>query len=571
MEQHYDMEDHDEAVEARLGIEEAVMDVADPVGLGRSLVTGLFGAFSHPLRLTLTSARYAAAMMSVAASTTERLLGSDPPDTRPPHAKDKRFNDTTWRENAFFHGLMQAYLRSTDLLMDVVATANLPEPAASKARFAGQLVADAIAPTNFLLTNPAALTRAFQTGGLSAVRGAATMVDDLRNNGGWPRQVDTSPFQLGRNMAATPGKVVYRNELIELIQYEARTEKVREVPLLMCPPWINKYYIMDLAPGKSLAEWAVKQGLTTFAISYRNPDATMRDLTFDDYLLNGQLAALDAVRDITGAPQVNTLAVCLGGTLNACTLAYLNATGDDMVKTSTYLNSLVDFTEGGALKAVFTDSSTIDGLARRMEEKGYLEGSAMAHTFDLLRANDLVFNYVASNWLMGEKPPPFDLLTWNNDATRMPAKMHAFYLRRFYVDNALARDELTLAGEHLKASAISQPSYVVSAVEDHIVPWQASYRTTQLFKGEVRFVLSSAGHIAGIVNPPSPKSRLWTNDALPSDASQWMAGATEHHNTWWNDWAEWIVRHSGDLKDVSALGDRNHIPLCDAPGTYVFT
>jgi len=296
-------EQYNEAVEARLGIEEAVIDVADPVGLGRSLVTGLLGAFSHPLRLTLSGARYAAAMASVATNTTERLLGATPPPARPPHAKDKRFTDTTWRENAFFHGLMQAYLRSSDLLIEVVETADLPEPTASKARFAGQLLADAIAPTNFLLTNPAALTRAFQTGGLSALRGAATMLDDVRNNGGWPQQVDTTPFQLGRNMAATPGKVVYRNELIELIQYEARTEKVREVPLLMCPPWINKYYIMDLAPGKSLAEWAVKQGLTTFAISYRNPDASMSDLTFDDYLLNGQLAALDAVREITGAPQ----------------------------------------------------------------------------------------------------------------------------------------------------------------------------------------------------------------------------------------------------------------------------
>jgi polyhydroxyalkanoate synthase len=566
------MEDrYQEAVEARLGIEEAVMDVADPVGLGRSLVTGLLGAFAHPLRLTLASAKYAAAMASVATNTTERLLGGTPADTRGPDVKDKRFGDTTWRENAIFHGLMLTYLRSSDLLMDVLEIADLPEPANSKARFAGKLLADAVAPTNFLLTNPAALTRAFQTGGRSALRGASTMLDDIRNNGGWPKQVDTTPFQLGQNMAATPGKVVYRNELIELIQYEARTDQVREVPLLMCPPWINKYYIMDLAPGKSLAEWAVQQGLTTFAISYRNPDASMSDVTFDDYLVDGQLAALDVVREITGAPQVNTLAVCLGGTLNACTLAYLNATGDDVVKTSTYLNSLVDFTNGGALKAVFTDASTVDALVRKMEEKGYLDGAEMAHTFDLLRANDLVFNYVASNWLMGEKPPPFDLLTWNNDSTRMPAKMHAFYLRRFYIENALAKDELTLAGEKLMASGITQPTYIVSAVDDHIVPWQASYRTTQLLKGDVRFVLSSAGHIAGIVNPPSPKARLWTNDALPADPARWMAGATEHHDTWWSDWAQWIVQHSGELRDVPALGDSHHIPLCDAPGTYVFT
>jgi polyhydroxyalkanoate synthase len=297
----------------------------------------------------------------------------------------------------------------------------------------------------------------------------------------------------------------------------------------------------------------------------------MNDLTFDDYLVNGQLAALDVVREITGAPQANTLAVCLGGTLNACALAYLNATGDDMVKTSTYLNSLVDFTDGGALKSVFTDRGTIDGLARKMEEKGYLDGADMAHTFDLLRANDLLFNYVASNWLMGQRPPAFDLLAWNNDSTRMPAKMHAFYLRRFYVDNALAGDELTLAGERLMLSEITQPTYIVAAIDDHIVPWQASYRTTQLLKGDVRFVLSSAGHIAGIVNPPSAKARLWTNEVLPSDPSRWMAGATEHHDTWWRDWAEWIVQHSGEFKDAPVLGDTHHTPLCDAPGTYVFT
>lgn len=559
-----------DALQARLGIEEAMIDTVDPVGLVRALGAAAGGALRHPVAMTRASLKFAGATASIAASTAQRALGGDPPATRPPEKKDKRFADPAWSDNALFHAMQQMYLISADSLMELVEIADLPEPAASKAKFAARLVADALAPTNFLATNPAALTRAFQTGGLSVARGLSQFIDDVRTNGGWPRQVDTSAVRLGDNMAATPGKVVFRNDLIELIQYTPTTGQVREVPLLLCPPWINKYYIMDLAPKKSLAEFAVGLGLTTFAISYRNPDESMRHLTFEDYLIHGELAAIDVVREITGAPQLNTLAVCLGGTLNACALAYLDSTGDDFVKTSTYLNSLVDFTAGGSLKSVFVDLGTIESLSRNMREKGYLDGAEMAHTFDLLRANDLVFNYVASNWLMGQKPPPFDLLAWNSDSTRMPAKMHEFYMRRFYVDNAFAKNELELAGEHLVASKIDQPTYVVAAVDDHIVPWQASYRTTQLFAGETRFVLSSSGHIAGIVNPPGPKCRLWLNEELPEDPEQWRSDCVEHHDTWWNDWAVWITGHSGDSIDPPPLGGVQHQPICDAPGTYVF-
>jgi polyhydroxyalkanoate synthase subunit PhaC len=552
-----------------LGVSEAPLDQVDPVGLSRSLGRALLRSLRHPFRTGRAVGRYAIGGLAATAATLDRAVGRPAEGPVSPAAKDRRFVDRAWSENAGFFALEQLYLLNRRLLEDLVEAASLPEPKASKARFAASLFADALAPTNALLTNPTALQRAFETGGLSVARGARNFVTDLRTNDGWPRQVDTAPFELGRNMAASDGQVVFRNELVELIQYAPMGPEVHAIPLICCPPWINKYYIMDLAPGKSLVEWARRHDLTTFAISYRNPDESMRHLTFDDYLLQGPCAAIDAVRSITGVEKVNTLSICLGGTLHAAMLAYLDANGDDLVNTSTYLNSLVDFSEAGTLGTVFTDEQTVETLTRRMEGKGYLEAKDMARTFDLLRANELVFNYVATNWLMGETPPAFDLLAWNNDSTRMPARMHSFYLRQCYGRNALARDQMVLAGVPLKLTDLRADSYVVAAVDDHIVPWRASYKTTQIFKGDARFVLSSAGHIAGIVNPPGPKTRLWTNGELPPDPDQWLAGATEHQDTWWNDWARWIVDRSGPLGPAPSMGDARHVPLGPAPGSYV--
>ena len=552
-----------------LGVSEAPLDKVDPVSLLRSLATALTRDWLHPIAVTRAFGKYFVGGLAATGATLDRAVGRGTEGPVAPGARDRRFTDCAWSENAGFFAIEQLYLLNRRLLEELVAAAMLDEPVASKARFAASLLADATAPTNGLFTNPVALRRAFETGGLSIARGARNFLHDLRTNDGWPSQVDTTPFELGRNMATSPGQVVYRNDLIELIQYEPAGPDVYEVPLLCCPPWINKYYIMDLAPGKSLVEWARNLGLTTFAISYRNPDESMRHLTFDDYLIQGPCAAIDAVRSITGAEQVNTLSICLGGTLNAAMLAYLDANGDDFVRSSTYLNSLVDFSEPGTLGTVFTDERSVENLSRRMEAKGYLEAKDMARTFDLLRASDLVFNYVASNWLMGETPPAFDLLAWNNDSTRMPARMHSFYLRKCYLENALAHDAMELAGVQLKLSDVRAESYVVSAIEDHIVPWTAAYKTTQIFKGEARFVLSSSGHIAGIVNPPGPKSRLWTNDRLPPDPNQWLSGAKEHQDTWWNDWARWIVERSGELQAPPTMGDPAHSPVCAAPGSYV--
>ena len=407
-----------------------------------------------------------------------------------------------------FGGLLQAYLLNRQLLVDVVEGAGLKGHTLARARFAANILSDALAPTNFA-PRPALRSGIKETGGRSLARGLRNTIDDVVHNGGWPRQVDRSAFELGRNMAATPGQVVFRNDLIELIQYGPATEQTHEIPLLIEPPWINKYYIVDLAPGKSLVEWAVKHGITAFVISYRNPDASMRNVGFDDYMLQGPRAALDVVCAITGAHTVNTLSVCLGGTLSTALLGYLDATGDHgLVNTSTTLNSLVDHRDAGALSAVFTDEATVAGLERKMAKKGYLEAKDMARTFDLLRANDLIFSYLVSGWLLGEEPPAFDLLAWNVDSTRMPARMHAFYIRQCWIENALAEDRLELAGQRLLTSGIDIDSYIVAAVEDHIVLAGAVLPDdAAAVKADCRFVTASSfqGHIAGIVNSPVPK------------------------------------------------------------------
>ena len=558
------------AVMERLGVAEALSDSVDPLSLLRSLVEALGSQARHPVAFSGLLRRHASRLGQGTAATLLRAVGLELAGPAEVGPKDRRFAEPAWSENAAFYGLLQLYLLNRQLLSDIVEASGLEGPALAKARFAADLISDAVSPTNFVPTNPAVLRRTAETGGWSLLRGVRNAVDDVIHNGGWPKQVDTSPFELGRNMAATAGQVVFRNDLIELIQYQPTTEKTHEIPLLIGPPWINKYYIVDLAPGKSLVEWALNHGITTFCISYRNPDASMRDFGFDDYLLKGPRSALDVVRQITGAETINTLSVCLGGTLNTALLAYLDATGGHgLVNSSTSLNCLVDHAGAGTLAEVFTDEATVAHLERKMDKLGYLEAKDMAKTFDLLRANDLIFNYVVSGWMLGQPPPAFDLLTWNNDSTRMPAKMHSFFLRQCWIENSLAQDRMELAGERLVVSGIDVPSYIVAAVEDHIVPWRNSYRTTQLLKADCRFVLSSAGHIAGIVNPPTPKARLWTNDDLPPNPDDWRSGATEHRETWWNDWIKWLVPRSGDLGAPPPIGSKRYPVLGPAPGTYV--
>jgi polyhydroxyalkanoate synthase len=565
---HREFEELAEDAAEALGPEGGLVVDLDPLALGKILGKVGRGVAAHPLQGLVAGARFVQDLGAAGGAAVARALGARAEGPAASSPGDKRFGDPSWQENPAFYATAQSYLVWSRLMRELVDAAHLEGMAAAKARFAAELVVDALAPTNFPWSNPGALKRAFETGGWSLLRGANNLLYDLANNGGYPRKVDRGAFEVGVDLATTPGKVVLRNELMELIQYAPQTEEVFEVPLLCSPPWINKYYIMDLAPGRSFVEWAVKHGHTVFSISYRNPDESMRDVQFEDYLLRGPLGALDAIVDITGAERINVVGLCLGGTLTGMLLAYLAAKGDDRVRSATLLNTLIDFSEPGTL-GCFTDPESIAALEQRVAERGYLQATDMSRTFDLLRANDLVFRYVANNWLMGEDPPAFDILAWNDDGTRMPADLHSFYLRACYVENRLAGGRLELAGVPLRLDDINQDVYIVAAETDHIAPWRGSYKTTQLLKSPVCFVLSSSGHIAGIVNPPSPKPRHWTSDDFPADPEEWRRGATEHQGTWWEHWTSWIGERAGEKRAPPPLGSESFPPVAKAPGAYV--
>jgi polyhydroxyalkanoate synthase len=552
-----------------LGPEADILGHTDPGDLGSSLVRALARSAGRPGAVAAALLAFTSAMARLGPAAAGRAIGHKTGSPLPEDADDRRFRDPAWTENAGFFALRQVYLAVTKLGADLLA-AGAGDPAAdAKARLVMDLLVDAVAPTNFLPTNPAALVRAMQTGGRSTVSGLRNFASDVVHNGGRPRQVDTSSFEVGRNLAATSGKVVYRNELMELIQYSPQTAQVHAVPLLASPPWINKYYVMDLAPGRSFIEWAIRHERTVFAISYRNPDGAMRDVALDDYLIDGPRRALDVITEITGSESVDIVGLCLGGAMTAMTAAHLVETGERRIGTITLLNTLLDYSRPGVLGA-FTDERMVANLERKMAKTGYLDGADMATTFDILRPNDLIFNYVVSNWLLGEHPPAFDILAWNSDSTRMPAAMHAFYLRSLYGRNELARGELTLAGTRLNLADVTSDAYVVGAVNDHIVPWTSSYRATQLLGGAVRYVLSSGGHIAGIVNPPHPKAWYEAgDDDCPANADDWRAAATRRAGSWWEDWAAWGAQRAGALVDPPSMGSGAHPALADAPGSYV--
>jgi len=549
---------------------EQLLDNIDPVSFGRSLVATAVGLARHPLSAFSAYQHFALSALSAAQAVAGRAIGQKFQGPLAPGAKDRRFADPAWNDNALFFALQQGHLLRERLAGELVDAAGLDAQTAKKARFVVQLIMDSLAPTNYLLTNPVAMRRAFETGGTSVLRGVRNLANDIRLRRGWPKQVDASGFQVGKNLATTPGKVIYRNDLFELMQYAPQTATTFETPLLCSPPWINKFYIMDLAPGRSFIEWAVKHGHTTFAISYKNPDASMRNVAFDDYLVRGLYEAVRIVREITGKPKINVVGLCLGGTLTTMLLAYLAEVRRDWVHSATLLNTLVDFSEPGPIGA-FIDPKAIDVLVRKVEKRGYIGAEDMARTFSLLRANDLVFGYITKNWLMGEEPPAFDLLAWNSDSTRLPAKMYTSYLRSCYQDNLLARGEMVIAGKKLRPSHIKQDVFILAAIEDHIAPWRSSYKTTQLWGGRVHFVLSSSGHIAGIVNPPSKTAIYWTNDKLTSDPDEWQAKAVKHTETWWEEWARWIGKRAGAHQSPPPIGSKAFGPLGDAPGTYVHT
>ncbi len=556
-----------ELIAAAIAPEASEFGSIDLAGFGEAMALVAGRAASRPQEVVPALERFWLSLAATGPAAIARWFGvqADPPVPAP---ADRRFTDPAWTENPFFFALRQSYLAAGQLVSDLLAAGKGDAVTDAKAGLAIGFLTDALAPTNFLLTNPAALKRAFDTGGASVVAGARNFLGDLIRNGGMPRQVDTRPFKLGVNLAATPGKVVFANDLMELIQYAPQTESVHAVPLLASPPWINKFYVMDLAPGRSFLEWAVAHKRTVFAISYRNPDASMRDVTLDDYLIHGPRQALDVIGDITGAAKVDIVGLCLGGALTGMLAAYLAGNGDDRLGSVTLLNTMLDYTEPGVLGA-FTDKRTVARLDRQMASAGYLDGRQMAVAFDVIRANDLIFSYVVSGWLMGQDPPAFDILAWNADSTRMPAAMHSFYLRCLYIGNELARGQLELAGQQLALADVTSDAYVLGAVNDHIVPWHASYQATRLLGGDVRYVLSSGGHIAGIVNPPGPKAWHETAESYPADPQEWRAEAVRHDGSWWQDWAQWAARRAGRLVAPPPMGSDRFPPLRDAPGEYV--
>jgi polyhydroxyalkanoate synthase len=502
-----------------------------------------------------------------------RLAGEPAPPAISPSPRDRRFSDPEWKSNQFFDFLMQLYLLTTKWAHELVHEAEGVDPhTRKKAEFYVQQITNALAPSNFVLTNPEVLRETLNSNGGNLVRGMKMLAEDIEAGGGTLRirQSDPSNLVVGVNMATTPGKVIFQNELMQLIQYQPATETVLRTPLLIVPPWINKFYILDLKPGKSFIQWCVDQGVTVFVISWVNPDKRLGDKTFEDYMKQGPLAAMDAIERATGEMKVHTIGYCVGGTLLASTLAWLADKRRVRVTSATFLAAQVDFSHAGDL-LVFVDEDQIAALEREMQETGVLEGSKMAMAFNMLRSNDLIWSYVVSNYLKGQPPSSFDLLHWNSDATRMPAANHSYYLRNCYLENRLSTGTMVLDNTLLDLSKVKIPIYNLATREDHIAPAESVLYGSQFFGGPVKYVLSGSGHIAGVVNPPaSGKYQYWTNDRIKDvTLADWLKGAQEHKGSWWPDWRAWLEAIDAETVPARAVGGDAMPALEDAPGSYV--
>ncbi|PAQ01470.1 class I poly(R)-hydroxyalkanoic acid synthase [Mesorhizobium mediterraneum] len=528
---------------------------------------------SDPQRALEAQTRLFSGYMTVWANSIQRLsAGSeDADDAVKPERGDKRFQDPEWGRNAFFDFLKQAYLVTSRWAAELVEHADgLDEHTRHKASFYVKQVSNAISPSNFILTNPELFRETIASNGENLVRGMRMLAEDIAAGKGdlKLRQADYSPFEIGKNLATTPGKVVGRSDVAEILQYDPATETVLKRPLLICPPWINKFYILDLNPQKSFIRWAVEQGHTVFVISWINPDERHGTKSWEAYIREGLQYGLDTIEKATGEKDVNAVGYCVGGTLMAAALALMAQEGDHRIKSATFFTTQVDFTYAGDLK-VFVDEEQVAAVEKAMNEKGYLDGTKMATAFNMLRSGDLIWPYVVNNYMRGKDPLPFDLLYWNADSTRMGAANHSFYLRNCYLENRLSQGMMELAGRVVSLKDVTIPVYNLASKEDHIAPALSVFLGSKYFGGEVDYVMAGSGHIAGVVNPPAAqKYHYWTGGKPAGDFDQWIANATDHPGSWWPHWQRWIEARDNTRVPARKPGKRMKT-LGDAPGTYV--
>jgi polyhydroxyalkanoate synthase len=542
----------------------------DPMNVSGASFNFINAFTANPLKFMNLQMEYAQKQADLWQNSLLKLEGQTSDAITSPEKGDRRFKGEVWDQSIFFDFIKQYYLLACKYVEEAIDSADeMSEQDRKKLNFASKLMLDALSPSNFIFTNPEVLKETVESGGANLIRGFEHMQKDLERGKGQLKisTTDYKAFEFGKNIAVTEGSVVYQNDLMQLIQYAPTTEKVFKKPLLIIPPWINKYYILDLQPQTSYIKWAVDQGYTVFCISWVNPDAKLALKGFEDYMLEGPLAALDEIKKITKEEQCNVVGYCLGGTLLTTLLSYLTEKKQvDRIASATFLTTLVDFAEAGDLK-LFMDDEQIEAMTDAMSRKGVLEAKELQRTFALLRANDMIWSFVVNNYLMGKEPFPFDLLFWNDDSTNMPAAMHGFYLKNMYRDNLLCKPKgLKIAGVDIDATKIKTPSYFLSTKDDHIAPWKATYETTQLFKGPVKFTLAASGHIAGVVNPPAKKKYCyWSAEKTPRNPQAWFESAKETSGSWWPDWHKWLKPHSGTKVTARKIKK----PIEPAPGSYV--
>ena len=545
----------------------------DPFHVAPALTDVMGRLMSQPDRLVRAQADLFQRYLELWQTAARRAGGEAVEPVVSPERGDKRFNDPDWVENPVFDVIKQSYLLTSNWLNGLVSDVEGVEPLTKRrVEFFMKMLTDAFAPSNFLASNPAALREAMESRGESLVRGMQNFAEDLARGGGQLAisQTDYEMFKIGENVATAPGKVIFQNEILQLLQFDPSTEQVHEIPLLIFPPWINKFYILDLRVENSMIRWLTSQGFTVFVASWVNPDVELANKTFEDYMRQGIYEATEVAMAQAGVDRVNTVGYCIGGTLLASTLAHMAARNDQRISSATFFAAQQDFAEAGDL-LIFTNEDWLQDLEQRMDAAGgVLSGQAMAETFNALRANDLIWSFFVNNYLMGKEPKPFDLLFWNSDQTRMPKALHLFYLRKFYGENALAKGELTLDNVRLNLSDVKTPVYVQSSKEDHIAPARSVYRGAKLFGGPVTFTMAGSGHIAGVINAPvAKKYQHWTNSDLPATLEEWTAGAVETPGSWWPHWAEWLRAKSGKLVPARDPAKGKYPPIEDAPGSYV--